>query len=321
MFLLFELRRPDVWPVDDLGVRTGWALVHELETAPTARQLEPLGEAFPPYRSTAAWLCWQAVHVARGDVDDRSVRTARRYAFRILTVLFGVASFGGLFGVGIVIGWYDTTEGGIHRVHDLGFGILFGVILTTAFLAMARRPETKPSVFLQVVAVAAASLLAGAVAQAVGYVVIGIIVAAAAAILLALHPDRTGVLHPAARPSPVLGALAVVGSVPLIWYAVITAGLQRNGLPADPHVEQGHWVTMSAMAFGLVLVGLLASAQIRGWRLTAWCSGVGIAVFGLASIVFRESSQGRRSPTRGDKGMLWGIVALIGGLLFVTAAE
>ena len=173
--------------------------------------------------------------------------TARRSAFRILTVLFGVASFGGLFGVGIVIGWYDTTEGGIHRVHDLGFGILFGVILTTAFLALARRPETKPSVFLQVVAVAAASLLAGAVALAVGYVVIGIVVAVAAAILLALHPDRTGVLHPAARPSPVLGALAVVGSVPLIWYAVITAGLQRDGLPGDPHVEQGHWVTMSAM--------------------------------------------------------------------------
>lgn len=246
--------------------------------------------------------------------------TARRYAFRILTVLFGVASFGGLFGVGIVIGWYDTTEGGIHRVHDLGFGILFGVILTTAFLAMARRPETKPSVFLQVVAVAAASLLAGAVAQAVGYVVIGIIVAAAAAILLALHPDRTGVLHPAARPSPVLGALAVVGSVPLIWYAVITAGLQRNGLPADPHVEQGHWVTMSAMAFGLVLVGLLASARIRGWRLTAWCSGVGIAVFGLASIVFRELP-GTTVPYAGSEGVFWGIVALIGGLLFVTAAE
>jgi DNA-3-methyladenine glycosylase II len=68
MFLLFELRRPDVWPVDDLGVRSGWTLVHDLETSPTARQLEPLGDVFRPFRSTAAWYCWQAVHLARGDV-------------------------------------------------------------------------------------------------------------------------------------------------------------------------------------------------------------------------------------------------------------
>ena len=33
MFLLFELRRPDVWPVDDLGVRHGWSLIHELPDA------------------------------------------------------------------------------------------------------------------------------------------------------------------------------------------------------------------------------------------------------------------------------------------------
>jgi hypothetical protein len=245
---------------------------------------------------------------------------ARRYAFTILTVLFGVASFGGLFGVGIVIGWFDTNEGGIHRVHDLGFGILFGVILTTAFLALARKPETKPSVFLQVVAVALASLLAGAVALAVGYVVVGIIVAAAAAILLALHPDRASVLHPSIRPSAVLGALAVVGSVPLVWYAVTTAGLQRNGLAADPHVDQGHWVTMSAMAFGLVLTGLLAAARIRGWRLTAWCAGIGVAVFGLASIVFQELP-GTTVPYAGSEGVFWGTVALLGGLLFVAAAE
>jgi hypothetical protein len=245
---------------------------------------------------------------------------ARRYAFTILTILFGVASFGGLFGVGIVIGWYDTTEGGIHRVHDLGFGILFGVILTTAFFAMARKPERKPSLFLQVVGVAVASLLAGAVALAVGYVVIGIIVAVAAAILLALHPDRGSVLQPKLQPSPVLGVLALTGSVPLVWYALTTAGLQRNGLTGDPHVDQGHWVTMSAMAFGLALTGLLASARIPGWRLTAWCAGVGVAVFGLASIVFHELP-GTTVPYAGSEGVAWGIVALLGGLAFVVAAE
>jgi hypothetical protein len=244
----------------------------------------------------------------------------RRYAFTILTVVFAAASFGALFGVGIVIGWFDTTVGGIHRVHDLGFGILFGVILTTAFLALARKPETKPSAFLQVVGVAVASILAGAVALAIGYVVIGIVVAAAAGILLALHPDRAEVLHPTVRPSVVLLALAVVGSVPLVWYAIVTAGLQRNGLAGDPHVAQGHWVTMSAMAFGLVATGLLAAARIRGWRLTAWCAGVGVGVFGLASIVLREIP-GTTVPYAGSEGVFWGTVALAGGVLFVAAAE
>ena len=68
MFLLFELRRPDVWPVDDLGVRHGWSLVHDLPETISARALEAEGEPFRPYRSVAALYCWHAVHVERGQV-------------------------------------------------------------------------------------------------------------------------------------------------------------------------------------------------------------------------------------------------------------
>ncbi len=68
MFLLFELRRPDVWPVDDLGVRHGWSLIHDLPETITARALEPEGERFRPYRSVVALYCWHAVHVERGQV-------------------------------------------------------------------------------------------------------------------------------------------------------------------------------------------------------------------------------------------------------------
>jgi DNA-3-methyladenine glycosylase II len=59
MFLLFRLGRPDVWPIDDLGVRNGWARIHNLEKPPTAKELGPLGDPFRPYRSTAAWYCWR----------------------------------------------------------------------------------------------------------------------------------------------------------------------------------------------------------------------------------------------------------------------
>jgi len=61
MFLIFQLRRPDVWPIDDLGVRNGWRNIHGLDEAPTPKQLMPLGDPFRPHRSAAAWYCWRAV--------------------------------------------------------------------------------------------------------------------------------------------------------------------------------------------------------------------------------------------------------------------
>ena len=60
MFLIFQLRRPDVWPTGDLGVRKGFALAHELPALPTPAELELEGDRFRPHRSTAAWYCWRA---------------------------------------------------------------------------------------------------------------------------------------------------------------------------------------------------------------------------------------------------------------------
>lgn len=68
MFLLFELRRLDVWPIGDLAVREGWRLIHALEKPPTPAQLELLGDPLRPVRSVGAWYCWQAVHIARGQL-------------------------------------------------------------------------------------------------------------------------------------------------------------------------------------------------------------------------------------------------------------
>jgi DNA-3-methyladenine glycosylase II len=61
MFLIFQLRRLDVWPVDDYGVRRGWSLVHRKRVMITPRALQAEGEKFRPYRSVAAWYCWRAV--------------------------------------------------------------------------------------------------------------------------------------------------------------------------------------------------------------------------------------------------------------------
>ncbi|MGH9036764.1 MAG: DNA-3-methyladenine glycosylase family protein [Acidimicrobiia bacterium] len=63
MYLMFTLGRLDVWPVGDYGVRKGYALAYGLPDLPTPRQLTPLGDAFRPYRSVAAWYCWRAAEL------------------------------------------------------------------------------------------------------------------------------------------------------------------------------------------------------------------------------------------------------------------
>lgn len=64
MYLMFRMRRPDVWPVGDLGVRAGFAKIHALDETPTQKALEPLGDAYRPWRSAAAWYCWRALETA-----------------------------------------------------------------------------------------------------------------------------------------------------------------------------------------------------------------------------------------------------------------
>jgi DNA-3-methyladenine glycosylase II len=73
MFLLFQLRRLDVWPTGDLGVRRGYGLAWGIPM-PTAKQLEPLGEPFRPYRSVAAWYCWRAAELYAGAADSALTR-------------------------------------------------------------------------------------------------------------------------------------------------------------------------------------------------------------------------------------------------------
>src|SRR5204863_6655296 len=61
MLLLFDLVRPDVWPVHDYGVRKGFAKTFGRRKLPTPQQLSRWGEKWRPYRSAAAWYFWRAL--------------------------------------------------------------------------------------------------------------------------------------------------------------------------------------------------------------------------------------------------------------------
>jgi DNA-3-methyladenine glycosylase II len=60
MFLMFNLLRPDVFPLDDLGLRKGIELAY-FKRKPALRTMRRLGETWRPYRSVATWYLWRSL--------------------------------------------------------------------------------------------------------------------------------------------------------------------------------------------------------------------------------------------------------------------
>jgi DNA-3-methyladenine glycosylase II len=61
MFLMFRLRRPDVLPVDDLGIVNAIHRLYKLRKRPDAKRIRRLGEAWRPYRTVACWYLWRSL--------------------------------------------------------------------------------------------------------------------------------------------------------------------------------------------------------------------------------------------------------------------
>ena len=65
MLLVFQLGRPDVLPVDDFGVRSGFRLAYKKREMPKPKELLAFGEKWKPHRTTAAWYLWCAADAAK----------------------------------------------------------------------------------------------------------------------------------------------------------------------------------------------------------------------------------------------------------------
>jgi len=65
MLLMFQLGRPDVLPVDDFGIRSGFRAAYGLARLPRPKALAAWGERWRPFRSTAAWYLWRALELHR----------------------------------------------------------------------------------------------------------------------------------------------------------------------------------------------------------------------------------------------------------------
>ena len=233
--------------------------------------------------------------------------------FRVLCAVFGLGSAVGLFGIAVVIEWFVTGADKIHRLHNIGFGSITGIVVTTAFFVQLRNPERRIAPLQQVFAVAAAVVVASALAQDFVELSLAAILAVAGGVVTALHPARVRFLRVSRGVSPVLGVLTVAAAVPLVGYALGQASLQRNGVAGDPDVDMHHYTGMAVMAVALVLCGAVASLRTGGYRVAAWTTGLAAIVFGIASAVYRHAAS---SPAR-----RWGAAAVIGGIVFILAAE
>ncbi len=68
MLLMFNLGRPDVLPITDLGIQKGFQLVYGTDELPKPKELGAFGERWRPWRTVASWYMWEAVHIERREV-------------------------------------------------------------------------------------------------------------------------------------------------------------------------------------------------------------------------------------------------------------
>lgn len=61
MLLMFRLGRPDVLPVDDYGIRKGFARAYRKRALPKPKQLAKFGERWSPHRTAASWYLWRVL--------------------------------------------------------------------------------------------------------------------------------------------------------------------------------------------------------------------------------------------------------------------
>lgn len=65
MFLIFSLGRMDVFPHDDLGVRSAIRTLYQLDDLPDKAKCHAVAEKWRPYASVASWYCWRSIDIKR----------------------------------------------------------------------------------------------------------------------------------------------------------------------------------------------------------------------------------------------------------------
>ncbi len=83
IYLMFRLQRPDIFPIDDLGLVKAAQKLYGLRQRPTRKKLLRMAETWRPYRSVAAWYLWRslslpAISASRSASPSNGSRSRRR---------------------------------------------------------------------------------------------------------------------------------------------------------------------------------------------------------------------------------------------------
>ncbi len=223
----------------------------------------------------------------------------RRIAYRVLLGLpaLAVTLAGGQL---LISGWFSTVDGGSHRYHELSWGVLEAVVIVVGLVASLWRPTRRPAAYQQVlVGLGALGVTMALIREIdVATIVVGALIIGGGF----LHPARQAwrELGPWDGPSLMVGAIV---AAPLVWYAVGESALHRAAPAGDPHMELAHYAGTTAVALALAGVAVLSASRRPGHRLVTTTAAVGLAVLGIASLVWPDLDS--------SLGITGGIAALV----------
>jgi hypothetical protein len=267
----------------------------------------------------------------------------RRFIFGGLVAVFALAHFFLSPLPFALLGWFIEEEGiQSHRVHEICFGTAF-LLSLAGLVMMLRRPDRKLAQMYQV-AITLWLLAAAYVVVDRAFDPIVLFFVVLPAVLIGLHPGRALLIHPPVNLKPALGALAVVGAIPFLVFAIreLSTGFDASrvapealeSVPDDASQEEfdqalreatdsreefavarhyGHWSAMGAFALAIAALAGLAAFGIPGWGLSAWSSGLAAMVYGIVSLVFPEDASAALP--------VWAILSIAWGVVFIVIGE
>lgn len=271
-----------------------------------------------------------------------SVSRGRRIAFTVVVAVFAVVTALLTPLPFLVLGWFLEVEPGAvsHKVHEISFGALFALILV-GLLAQLRRPERKLAPLAQVVVPLAVTILVLVLIANESDPIL-VVFAVFPLIIIALHPGRRTMLRPPIALSPPMMVLVLIAAIPMLIFAVqqldtayeagqiapevfdavpesatdaeFDAAIEKGTSQATRQAVQhyGHWSAMGAFSLSLLILAVIAALRPPGWRIVAWSSGLGVMLYGLASLLNPTDASAHGGPAA--------IAALVwGGALIVTA--
>lgn len=226
-----------------------------------------------------------------------------------LAALLGLL-FTALTAVTIALWASDSSYTETNPVVDLAFFAL-GLIIAAGFASQVRGRHVAglQQAILAVLLLAAAGWLGGRIEPLVGPLVL----VAAAAPLVALHPARRRLVAAGEGLSWPLAALVAVAAVPATLYA---ASMLDHALAAGPScflgqcVQGDRYAETAALAVAVVAVTLLAAMHTPGWMLPAWSAGATAVGLGAASLAF-PGQVGALSAVWAVAAVVWGCAVVV----------